>query len=293
LIFIFTACYIRGVNLVTFTTDFGISDPYVGEVKGVVDAISPDTRIIDITHDVEQGNVLQASFLLTGSYRYFADHALHLVVVDPGVGTGRDIIIVQTTRYTFIGPDNGVLYAAVHGDGVEAIFTLDADRLYGELRSRFFGNGVVSRILESGTSSTFHGRDLFAPLTAYLSSGFPVSNVGRPREGIMELRLPEPVVEEGSVIGRVMYIDRFGNIISNIHRHLLGTDGEVFIKIKNKLIHVGRIVKTYADVEAGTPAALISSRNTLEIAVNGGNAGKHYGTVAGDEILVKRGKGDR
>jgi S-adenosylmethionine hydrolase len=281
------------VNLVTFTTDFGVSDPYVGEVKGVVDAISPDTRIIDITHDVEQGNVLQASFVLTGSYRYFADHALHLVVVDPGVGTGRDIVIVQTTRYMFIGPDNGVLYAAVHDDGVEIIFALDADRLYGELRSRFFGNGVVSRILENGTSSTFHGRDLFAPLTAYLSLGFPVSNVGKPAEGMEELRLPEPVVDGGSVTGRVMYIDRFGNIISNIHRSLLGENDEVFIRIEDKLIHVGRIVRTYADVQAGTPAALISSRNRLEIAVNGGNAGTHFGAVAGDEILVKRGKEDR
>jgi S-adenosylmethionine hydrolase len=176
---------------------------------------------------------------------------------------------------------------------VEAIFTLDADRLYGELRSRFFGNGVVSRILKSGTSSTFHGRDLFAPLTAYLSSGFPVSNVGRPREGIVELLPPEPVVDGESVIGRAMYIDRFGNIISNIHHHFLDTDYEVFIKIKNKPVRVGRIVKTYADVEPGTPAALISSRNRLEIAVNGGNAAKHFSAVTGDEILVKRGKGNR
>lgn len=281
------------MKTLTFTTDFGLSDPYVGEVKGVIAAISHDTRIIDITHDVEGGNVLEASFLLTGSYRYFEDHALHLVVVDPGVGTGRDIIIVQTTRYTFIGPDNGVLYSAVQDDGVEVIFTLDVDRLYGELRSRFYGNGVVSRILESGKSSTFHGRDLFAPLTAYLSLGFPVANVGKPGEGMAKLPLPEPVLNKGSIVGRVMYIDRFGNIITNVHRRLVGIDDEVFIKRKNELVRVGKLVETYADVPAGKHAALIGSRNRLEIAVNGGDARKHFGAVMGDEILVKRGRGNR
>ena len=288
MIFDFTVSYIRDVNLATFTTDFGLSDPYVGEVRGVIDSISPETRVIDITHDVEPGNVLQASFLLTGSYQYFADSALHLVVVDPGVGTGRDILIVQTSRFTFIGPDNGVLYAASYEDGVQVIFSLDADRLYGELRSRFYGNGVISRILERGTSSTFHGRDLFAPLTAYLSLGFPVSNVGRPREGMVELKLPQPVVDEGSVAGRVIYIDRYGNIITNIHRHLIGREGEVYIKIKGEMLSVGSMVHTYDDVPAGKPAALVSSRDRLEIAVNGGHAAEHYGAAVGDEILVKR-----
>jgi S-adenosylmethionine hydrolase len=276
------------VNLTTFTTDFGLSDPYVGEVRGVIDAISPETRVIDITHDVEPGNLLQASFILTGSYQYFADNALHLVVVDPGVGTGRDILIVQTSRYTFIGPDNGVLYAAAYDDGVDVVFSLDPDRLYGELRSRFYGNGLVSRILEKGASSTFHGRDLFAPLTAYLALGFPVSNVGRPRSEMVELKLPEPVVDEESVAGRVIYIDRYGNIITNIHRHLLTEKCEVYIKIKGEMRHVGSMVYTYDDVAAGKPAALVSSRDRLEIAVNGGSAAEHYGAAQGDEILVKK-----
>jgi S-adenosylmethionine hydrolase len=288
LIFNFTINYIRGVNLVTFTSDFGLSDPYVGEVKGVIDAVSPETRVIDITHDVKPGNVLQASFLLTGAYRFFADGALHLVVVDPGVGTGRDIIIVQTGRYTFIGPDNGVLSAAVREDGVEVVFSLDADRLYGELRSRFYGNGVVSRLLERGTSTTFHGRDLFAPLAAYLGLGFPVSNVGRPRDGMVELKLPEPVVDEGGVAGRVVYIDHYGNIVTNIHSRYLGSGGEVYIKIKGEMVPVGGMVRTYDDVPAGRPAALVSSRERLEIAVNGGNAAEHFGALENDEILVKR-----
>ena len=288
MIFNFTLSYIRGVNLATFTTDFGLSDPYVGEVKGVIDAISPETRVVDITHSVEPGNLLQASFFLTGSYRYFADNALHLVVVDPGVGTGRDIIVVQTARYTFIGPDNGVLYAAAHDDGVQVIFSLDEDRLYGELRSRFYDNGVISRILERGASSTFHGRDLFAPLTAYLASGFPVSNVARPRDAMVELKLPEPVVDEGSVAGRVIHIDRYGNIITNIHYRYVGGGGEVYIKIKGEMVAVGGMVHTYEDVAEGQPAALVSSRDRVEIAVNGGSAADHFGAVVGDEILVKK-----
>lgn len=281
------------MHLVTLTTDFGLSDPYVGEVKGVVAAISPDTRIIDITHDIEGGNVLEASFVLTGSYRYFSEQAIHLVVVDPGVGTERAIIIVQTVHYTFIGPDNGVLYSAVQDDGVEVVFTLDVDRLYGELRSRFYGNGVISRILESGTSSTFHGRDLFAPLTAYLSTGFPAANVGTPGGEMTELPLPEPVVKEESIAGRVMYIDRFGNIITNIQRRLVGMDDEVFIRRKNELVLVGKLVETYADVPAGEYAALIGSRNRLEIAVHGGDARKYFGAATGDEVVIVRGRGNR
>jgi S-adenosylmethionine hydrolase len=188
----------------------------------------------------------------------------------------------------FVGPDNGVLSAAVREDGVQVIFSLDADRLYGELRSRFYGNGVISRLLERGASTTFHGRDLFAPLAAYLCSGFPVSNVGRPRDGMVELELPEPVVDEGSITGRVVYIDHYGNIITNIHHRFLEGGGEVYIKIRGEMVHVGSMVHTYDDVPAGHAAALVSSRERLEIAVNGGSAAEHFGASENDEILVKK-----
>jgi len=290
LIFDFYGYYIRDVHLVTFTSDFGLSDPYVGEVKGVILAIAPEARIIDVTHDIEPGNLLQASFALSGSFRYFTEGTLHLVIVDPGVGTGRDIVAVRTPRFTFVGPDNGVLWEAVQRDGPGEIFMLDTERLYAELQRRHSDNTVVRHILKNGTSATFHGRDLFAPLTAYLCAGHPLGAVADPCEELVKLMLPVPVKTEQSVAGRVIYTDRFGNLVTNIPRDLINHNDEVFIKVKNELALVGRMSHTYAEVHQGEPLALIGSRNTLEIAVNRGSACEYYDASNGDEILILKGK---
>jgi S-adenosylmethionine hydrolase len=291
LIFNFAAYYIRGVQLVTFTSDFGLSDPYVGEVKGVVAALAPQVRVIDISHDIEPGNLLQGSFVIAGSFRYFTAGTVHLVVVDPGVGTPRGILVVQTRQYRFIGPDNGVLYEAVQRSGLEKLFELDTVRLYEELQARFPGNSVVEHLLQTGTSSTFHGRDLFAPLTAYLCSGYPLEAVAKRREELERLVIPAPVQTETSVAGRIIYIDRFGNLVTNIPDAYVDRDDEVFIKARNELSLVGRIAETYADVQTGTPLALIGSRGNLEIALNRGSAREYFDAASGDEILVMKGEG--
>jgi S-adenosylmethionine hydrolase len=277
------------VHQVTFTSDFGLSDPYVGEVKGVLTAIAPEARIIDLTHDIEPGNLVQASFTLSKSFRYFADGTLHLVVVDPGVGTTRGIVAVRTSRFTFVGPDNGVLWEAVQRDLPGRIAVLEPAKLYVELQKRCPGNPVVARLVEGGMSATFHGRDLFAPLAAYICEGHPLEAVASPGKALEKLLLPAPVRTEQSVAGRVLYIDRFGNLVTNIGRDLVESNDEVFIKARNELVLVGGLSDTYAQVETGKPLALIGSRNNLEIAVNRGSARDLFETGCGAEILVMKG----
>jgi S-adenosylmethionine hydrolase len=284
------------VKILTFISDFGLSDPYVGEVKGVVKAVSPDAEIIDITHGIEPGNLLEASFVLAGAYRYFSAGSVHLVVVDPGVGTGRDIIAVHTADHCFIGPDNGVLHEAVKEEGENdmKIYALDRVLLYEELSRRAAGNRVVQRLLDAPASATFHGRDLFAPLAGLLLEEVQTRSVCVPcdRKRMERLDIPVPVEKERSVTGTVLHIDRFGNLITNIPGDLLRGGGDVFIHVKDELVSVGSLVGTYADVEAGKPVALISSRRHLEIAVNGGSARDYFAASCGDEILVMRGRCD-
>jgi S-adenosylmethionine hydrolase len=279
--------------MVTFTSDFGLSDPYVGEVKGVVSSFTPEVRIIDLTHLIEPGNLIAASFVLAESFRYFPERTLHLVVVDPGVGTDRAIVFARTNHYCFVGPDNGVLWEALHRDGLTELYALDSERLYRSWSKRSSDNPVIGRIVSSDASATFHGRDLFAPLVAHVCAGHPVGEVTDRMDGrdIVKLAIPAPVQSDDSVTGRVLYIDHFGNLVTNIPRSLLGRPGEVFIRMRNELVLVGKLMNTYAEVEPGKPLALIGSRNCLEIAVNRGSARDHFGSRAGNEILVMKGKG--
>jgi hypothetical protein len=280
------------VHTVTFTSDFGLSDPYVGEVKGVISSIVPEVRIIDLTHHIEPGNTVAASFVLAGSFRYFPEGTLHLVVVDPGVGTERAIIAARTTHYRFVGPDNGVLWEALQRDGLQEVHALDSGQLYRWLERSYPGNPVIGHIVESGASNTFHGRDLFAPLTACLCAGLPIGKVASrtTRGEIVELTIPPPAETDRSVTGRVLYVDRFGNLVTNIQCSLVEPDFEVFMRVRNELVLVGRLSTAYAEVEAGTPLALIGSRDYLEIAVNRGSARDYFGAAAGSEILVMKGK---
>jgi S-adenosylmethionine hydrolase len=276
------------VHLVTFTSDLGLSDPYVGEVKGVLAAIAPEVRIIDLTHNIEPGNLVQASFTLSESFRYFPEGTLHLVVVDPGVGTLRGIVAVRTKSFFFVGPDNGVLWEAVQRDRPARIAVLDPARLYVELQNRYPCNNVIGRLVEGGVSATFHGRDLFAPLAAYLCEGYPLEAVSLPGEALEKLALPAPVQTDRSVAGRVLYVDRFGNLVTNIPREMVDLNDEVFIKSGNEIVMVGTLSATYADSEPGKPLALIGSRNNIEIAVNRGSASDLYNAGCGAEILVMK-----
>jgi S-adenosylmethionine hydrolase len=270
----------------TFTSDFGLSDSYVAEVKGVICALCADVSIIDLTHGIEPGNIRAASFVLAGSFRYFPRDTLHLVVVDPGVGTEREIIVVRCQECSFIGPDNGVLYEASARAGVLETRALVVDRLPAVLRRAFPDNGVVGTILERGVSSTFHGRDLFAPFTACMLAGTAVDGATVSKKTITGFSLPQPVRNGGHLKGEIVYVDRFGNLVSNIRDTDVNAGDEIFLKVGGEVQPIGRLQKTYAQTAAGSRIAVIGSRGYLEIAVNGGSARDLFNASYGDEIIL-------
>ncbi|KPJ86856.1 MAG: hypothetical protein AMS17_10730 [Spirochaetes bacterium DG_61] len=286
-------------KLLTFTSDFGSRDPYVSEVKGVIHACDPDIRIIDITHWIDPGNLTAASFVLLHSFGYFVRGAVHLAVIDPGVGSSRDILAVRTGRYVFIGPDNGILFEAVKADGGGRIYALEVDRFLQKLEALYRGNEVIERIAKQGPSSTFHGRDLFAPLAGYIlgvegSGDMPGSDkilerlkeVAHCKDFMVPLEIMHPSGTESRVSGKVVYIDRFGNLISNIAQGLLSQEDEIFLKTQKSMTLVGTLKRLYSMVGEGVPLALIGSRGLLEIAVNGGSAKDYFKAGYGDDILV-------
>jgi S-adenosylmethionine hydrolase len=284
----------------TFSSDFGFRDTYVAEVKGVIESCCPDAHIIDLTHGIEQGNLIAASFVLLSAAKYFPMGTVHLAVIDPGVGTSRKIIVVNTEAYTFIGPDNGILYEAADKDGIKSIWALDIGRFLKRLRKAFAKNEVINKILDQGVSSTFHGRDLFAPLSGYVLNGLSMSNIAHEERRMEKIEISKPAVSEDKIFGKVIYIDRFGNLITNIPNTLLWHNNEVFLKASRKLIRIGTLTSgtpnsgtlygpltgTYAQVPKGQPLPVTGSRGYLEIAINCGSAADYFGAVYDDDILV-------
>jgi S-adenosylmethionine hydrolase len=256
--------------MITLTSDFGLKDPYVAEMKGVILAINPKATLVDITHEVEKFNVRMAAFMLASAAPYFPQAAIHLAVVDPGVGTQRRAILIQTKKSVFVGPDNGILILAAQNQGIEHVY---------QLTNHTF---LLAKI-----SSTFHGRDIFAPAAAHLDKGI------EPREFGPEIKdpaKPEFVSVKRanrSLIGEVMHIDGFGNIITNINE----TD---FVQNHAEKINVDlpdislklTLGKTYAETKPKEPIALIGSHGFVEIALNQGNAAEKFHAKAGDKIVV-------
>ena len=270
----------------TFNSDFGYRDTYVAEVKGVIEACCSDVHIIDLTHGIEQGNLIAASFVLLSAAKYFPMGTVHLAVVDPGVGTSRKIIVVNTGEYTFIGPDNGILYEAADSDGIKIIWAVDIERFLKKLPDAFVKNEVIIKILEQGVSSTFHGRDLFAPLSGYVLNGLSMGDIAHEVRSMEKIEISKPTVKGNKIFGKVIYIDRFGNLITNIPNTLARQDGEVFIKTKRKMISIGELAGTYARVSRGQPLPVTGSRGYVEIAVNCGSAADYFGAAYNDEILL-------
>ncbi len=265
--------------IITLLTDFGLCDNFVGVMKGVILGINPKINIIDITHTVTPQDVFQGAFLLESSYRYFPAGTIHLVVVDPGVGSERKAIIAKTRRYYFVGPDNGVLSLALKAEG-EAVDVVSITN------RKFFLEPV---------SQTFHGRDIFAPVAAYLSRGRGITEFGPLQKGYKSLKLPQPEIisspaGKGKKIlqGRIIYIDRFGNLITNIQeeffREFVGAR-KFRIYLKNKIID--RISKSYMDPEKNKPLAIFGSFANLEISVSRGSARDYFSAKVGLKVSVE------
>lgn len=253
--------------IVTLLTDFGLSAPYVGSMKGVILRINPDVQIVDVTHEISPQNVDEAAFVLKRVYHYFPKGTIHVAVVDPGVGSERAVLAVQTDEYTFLAPDNGVL-RYVFDDHPEAkVFRVTNRSLFLEKVSR-----------------TFHGRDIFAPVAAHLSRGVEVTEVGEPFSEYVKGDVRRPDIEPQKISGEIVYVDKFGNGITNIGGDLLAGQNNVQIRVQSSVLT--ELSKTYLDVPVGAPLALIGSGGTLEISVNRGSAKERMGFRVGDSVMV-------
>ncbi|MBU0515541.1 MAG: SAM-dependent chlorinase/fluorinase [Proteobacteria bacterium] len=254
-------------RIITLTTDFGLGH-YVGQLKGVISGRCPRATVIDLTHDIEPQNITQAAWVLMTSVEYFPPGTIHVVVVDPGVGTDRRALAVKTPGGILMGPDNGVLWPAMSRGG---------NWLAREITTAFGPD----------TSRTFHGRDLFAPAAARLADGGDPTGLGPPVLNPVRLELPTPRRREDRLVGQVLFADRFGNLVTNLDRVIVAA----LLAGRPAAVHLadGRtvpLVGAYAEVAAGTLCALFGSAGYLEIAVSGGDARRGLDLAPGDRPEV-------
>ena len=263
--------------LITFTSDFGHEDWFVGVVHGVVHEICPPARIVDLTHGVPPGQVERASFVLEAACPDFPADTVHLAVVDPGVGTARRALTVRARGQLFVGPDNGILEWPLSDPAAE-VRTLTEERWF---------RHPVSR--------TFHGRDVFAPVAAHLACGVPLASFGPLLAD--PVRTPRPAVRlrDGELAGCVMFVDRFGNALTNLTAASLAAAFEgvpeeaLVVRIGSRSIP--GLARSYGDAPIGTLVAIIGSSGRLEIAQVGGDAATRFGFGSGDRVVVTAHKG--
>ncbi len=257
------------MKIITLTTDFGTRDSFVGTMKGVILGIHPRAIIVDLTHEVPPGDIKAGAFALAAGAHFFPKGTVHVAVVDPGVGGARKAIAVRTANCFFVGPDNGVLSWALARETIKSIRRLENEK--------FFLLPV---------SHTFHGRDVFAPVAAHLSRGVPIEKLGPPRKDFIRLPWPKPRVLPTVIEGEVVYVDRFGNAITNIPNSRLIETGEADVFLGRK--RVGCVKRHYQSVSAGHAVAVPGSAGFVEIAVNGGSAAQKLGLGIGDRVSVRR-----
>jgi S-adenosyl-L-methionine hydrolase (adenosine-forming) len=254
--------------MITLTTDFGIKDPYVAEMKGTILTINPKATLIDVTHEVEKFNVHMGAFMLASAAPYFPSGTVHLAVVDPGVGTARRAIVVQTKQAFFVGPDNGVLLLAAQNQGIQSVHEL-----------------TNLKFMLPKVSCTFHGRDIFAPAAAHLDLGVKPQEFGPEIVDAVSLEFANIQKVNGSLIGEVLHVDGFGNVITNIKQKELADTKAINIKLPKVALKLA-LGKTYAEIKPLEALALIGSHGFLEIALNQGNAAQKFGLKAGDKVEV-------
>lgn len=256
--------------LITLLTDFGDRDGFVGVVKGVLLTRCPTARLVDLSHEVLPQDVLGGALILASAVDFFPPKTVHLAVVDPGVGTERRPLVIETRDFLLVGPDNGLLSLAAERSPVRRVVHLD--------RPEHF---------LSTTSRTFHARDVFAPVAALAASGLPLTRLGSEVENFERLSLPAPRRTDEGVEGQVIHVDRFGNLISNVRAEdLTGfRQSEVLISIRG--VQISGLASNYSAVRAGRPLALWNSWGRLEIAVRNDSAARHLRARVGDRVEVR------
>jgi len=264
------------MSIITLLSDFGTDDAYVGIMKGVILKVNPAVTIVDITHAIAPQDLVQAAFTVDDYYKYFPEKTVHIIVVDPGVGSDRAIVAMETEKHIFLAPDNGVLTRLMDGAVVGRVVRVNNKRHFQE-----------------PVSKTFHGRDIFAPVGAHLSKTLRLNDVGEPIDPgvLVRLSLPRPyLTEEGTVAGAIVSIDRFGNLITNIDWRYLKERFATATMPSLKILIGNRIVKglspSYDSSTPNEPLAIIGSRGYVEISVNLGSACAYFGSDKGDRVEI-------
>ena len=271
--------------IVVFTTDFGLSDAYAGVMKGVALIINPNLRLIDLTHQILPQNVAQGSFILGINHRFFPRDAIHVAVVDPGVGTDRRPVLLTTPFGRFVAPDNGLLSGVITGYLGPVPTAAGPVALPPELSAIHLTNPDYWR---QPVSHTFHGRDIFTPVAAHLSLGVAPEDLGEPIDSLHYLPMPQPVSQGGTITGQVVYQDVYGNLVTNITGDSLPSGEDLKVRIKGRSI-VG-LSRTFNDssVHVGKDGliALLGSHGYLEVALPNGSAAELLSAGEGEAVTV-------
>jgi hypothetical protein len=268
-------------SIVTITTDFGTEDAYVPAMKGTMLSIAPDARLVDVTHRISPQDLMETAFVLRSAQPYFPSGTVHLVVVDPGVGTERRAVALRHEDHWYVGPDNGIFPLVLDTETPEAAVELD--------------NPDVWRT--PSPSTTFHGRDIFSPAAAHLAAGRSLDALGSSVEALEPLQWAPPTVDDRMIQGRVVYVDHFGNCITNVRRSTLADAldlDEVPASPKalpDVTAFAGSTIldalhTTYGDVPEEDPVLLFGSTGFLEVSVNGGNAAERLDIRKGDAVKL-------
>lgn len=261
--------------LVTLTTDFGLADPYVAEMKAVMLSINPSVQIIDITHQVRRFDVRMGAFILASSAKFFPPRTIHVAVVDPGVGGPRRPILIETTKSYYVGPDNGLLILAARRDGYVRSY---------HITNQEYMLPHISRI--------FHGRDIFAPVAAHLSRGTSPSEFGPEITDPVTPTYSEPRLVKKRVVGEVLHVDNFGNLITNIPPSALeriGAEMDTWLRVRvGATTRTVVVARAYAEVQPKQTILIEDSAGLLEIAMNQGSAARSFKGATGSTVVISR-----
>ncbi len=259
-------------KIITLTTDFGLKDPYVAEMKAAILSIYSDPVIVDVTHEVEKFNIRAGAFMLASAAPYFPAGTIHVAVVDPSVGTQRRPIVIATKHGFFVGPDNGLLMLAAEAQGIVHMC---------EITSR--------RLMLPHISSTFHGRDVFAPVAAHLANGVDLEEFGPQITDAVKPQFTEVKRSHDSVSGEILYIDEFGNVITTLHAKDIAAFRGAMVQVEMPShSQTMKVSGTYADAKLHEPLVLVGSHNYAEIALNQGSAAARFQLKVGDKVTLTR-----
>ncbi|MBI3247862.1 MAG: SAM-dependent chlorinase/fluorinase [Deltaproteobacteria bacterium] len=256
-------------RIITFLTDFGARDAFVGIMKGVVLGIHPTVALVDLSHEVPPQNILTGALILRSAVPYFPPGTIHVAVIDPGVGSSRRALAVETRQAYFVGPDNGVLSLAAPAHDIVRTIHLTNEQYFLPQRSQ-----------------TFHGRDVFAPVAAHLARGIDLAQLGSEVPTMTRLSLPPVIWQADGLAGCIIHIDHFGNAITNMTEAELRPFPRETLLASIGTVRIRGMVSSYASVEVGAPTLLVNSWGLVEIAIRNGSAAQRFGLQLGQQIFL-------